>query len=81
MCVRVALFVFLLSAERLHGGTSWYCLFQQYYKDLGRYIQYYGSLKKAWEELKSFLQQRCPRIIASLKGPYTVDLTLRPVFL
>ncbi|XP_008323647.1 F-box only protein 3 isoform X1 [Cynoglossus semilaevis] len=58
-------------AERLHGGTSWYCLFQQYYKDLGRYIQYYGSLKKAWEELKSFLQQRCPRIIASLKDGAT----------
>lgn len=58
------------SADRLQSGVSWYCLFKQYYKDLGRYIQYYPVLKKAWDQLKSFLQQRCPRMIASLKGEH-----------
>lgn len=62
VCVRV------FSADRLQSGLSWYCLFKQYYKDLGRYIKYYPVLKRAWEQLKSFLQQRCPRMIASLKG-------------
>ncbi|XP_026157433.1 F-box only protein 3 isoform X1 [Mastacembelus armatus] len=65
----------LTDADRLQSGISWYCLFQQYYRDLGRYIQYYAVLKKAWEQLKSFLLQRCPRMIASLKeGATEVEL-------
>uniref|UniRef100_A0A3B4ZZX6 F-box domain-containing protein n=1 Tax=Stegastes partitus TaxID=144197 RepID=A0A3B4ZZX6_9TELE len=61
-------------ADRLQSGVSWYCLFRQYYTDLGRYIQYYPVLKRAWEQLKAFLQQRCPRMIASLKGNVTVSM-------
>ncbi|KAM3857281.1 F-box only protein 3 [Diretmus argenteus] len=57
----------LTDADRLQSGVSWRCLFRQYYCDLGRYIQHYALLKKAWEQLKAFLQQRCPRMIASLK--------------
>ncbi|TWW63880.1 F-box only protein 3 [Takifugu flavidus] len=57
----------LINADRVLSGTSWYCLFRQYYRDLGRYITYYPVLKRAWEQLKTFLQQRCPRMIASLK--------------
>ncbi|KAM6958119.1 F-box only protein 3 isoform 1-T1 [Tautogolabrus adspersus] len=57
----------LTDADRLQSGVSWYCLFKQYYNDLGRYLQYYPVLRRAWEQLKSFLQQRCPRMIASLK--------------
>ncbi|CAJ1087668.1 F-box only protein 3 isoform X2 [Xyrichtys novacula] len=65
----------LTDADRLQSGVSWYCLFKQYYRDLGRYIQYYPVLKRAWEQLKSFLQQRCPRMIASLKeGATEVEL-------
>lgn len=64
------------SADRLLSGTSWYCLFRQYYRDLGRYIKYYPVLKRAWEQLKSFLQQRCPRMIASLKGANCKCFTL-----
>lgn len=56
------------SVERVQSGLSWYRLFRQSYSDLGRYVHCYASLKTAWEQLKSFLQQRCPRIIASLKG-------------
>ncbi|XP_028255571.1 F-box only protein 3-like isoform X2 [Parambassis ranga] len=57
----------LTDADRLRSGLSWYNLFQQYYASLGRYIQHYPVLKRAWEQLKSFLQQRCPRMITSLK--------------
>lgn len=64
LCVCVCVF----SVDRLQSGVSWYCLFKQYYRDLGRYIKYYPVLKRAWEQLKNFLQQRCPRMIASLKG-------------
>uniref|UniRef100_A0A665WC09 F-box protein 3 n=1 Tax=Echeneis naucrates TaxID=173247 RepID=A0A665WC09_ECHNA len=61
--------------DRLQSGVSWFCLFKQYYRDLGRYIQYYPVLKRAWEQLKSFLQQKCPRMIASLKeGATEVEL-------
>lgn len=61
-------FVCLCSADRLQRGLSWYDLFRFYYQDLGRYIHYYTLLKRTWEQLKSFLQQRCPRMIVSLKG-------------
>ncbi|TKS66675.1 F-box only protein 3 [Collichthys lucidus] len=65
----------LVHADRLQSGVSWFCLFKQYYRDLGRYVQYYPVLKSAWEQLKSFLQQRCPRMIASLKeGATEVEL-------
>ncbi|XP_065807780.1 F-box only protein 3 isoform X2 [Labrus bergylta] len=57
----------LSDADRLQSGLSWYCLFKQYYRDLGRYLQYYPVLRRSWDQLKSFLQQRCPRMIASLK--------------
>uniref|UniRef100_A0A3P9K7C7 F-box protein 3 n=1 Tax=Oryzias latipes TaxID=8090 RepID=A0A3P9K7C7_ORYLA len=57
----------LTDADRLQSGLSWYCLFKRYYSDLGRYIQHYAVLRKAWEQLKNFLLQRCPRMIASLK--------------
>ncbi|XP_035984349.1 F-box only protein 3-like [Fundulus heteroclitus] len=56
----------LTDADRSQRGLSWYGLFGHYYSDLGRYIQHYAALKKAWEQLKGFLQQRCPRMIVSL---------------
>ncbi|XP_024144913.1 F-box only protein 3 isoform X1 [Oryzias melastigma] len=68
----------LTDADRLRSGLSWYFLFKRYYWDLGRYIQHYAVLKKAWEQLKSFLQQRCPRMIASLKEG-TSELELKDI--
>ncbi|KAM8905364.1 F-box only protein 3 isoform 2-T4 [Spinachia spinachia] len=65
----------LTEADQLQSGASWHCLFRRYYVDLGRYLQYYPGLKKAWEQLMVFLQQRCPRMIASLKdGATEVEL-------
>ncbi|KAM9766425.1 F-box only protein 3 [Menidia menidia] len=61
----------LTDADRLRSGLSWSGLFRQHYLDLGRYIQHYAALKRAWEQLKSFLQQRCPRMITSLKDGVT----------
>ncbi|XP_035983966.1 F-box only protein 3 [Fundulus heteroclitus] len=61
----------LTDADRSQRGLSWYGLFRHYYSDLGRYIQHYAALKKAWEQLKGFLQQRCPRMIVSLKDGAT----------
>ncbi|CAN9498445.1 unnamed protein product [Ophioblennius macclurei] len=57
----------LTEADRQQSGLSWYLLFRHYYSDLGRYIQFYAQLKKCWEQIKSYLQQRCPRMITSLK--------------
>ncbi|XP_068165526.1 F-box only protein 3-like [Antennarius striatus] len=65
----------LTEADRQKNGVSWYYLFQQYYMDLGRYIQFYPELKTAWEQLKSFLQEKCPHMIASLReGATEVEL-------
>ncbi|XP_031698223.1 F-box only protein 3-like, partial [Anarrhichthys ocellatus] len=62
-------------SDRLQSGVSWYCLFKRFYSDLGRYIQYYPVLKRSWDQLKVFLQQRCPRMISSLKeGATEVEL-------
>uniref|UniRef100_A0A1A8HMC2 F-box protein 3 n=1 Tax=Nothobranchius kuhntae TaxID=321403 RepID=A0A1A8HMC2_NOTKU len=61
----------LTDADRLQSGLSWCSLFKKFYSDLGRYIEHYVVLKKSWEQLKNFLQQRCPRMIASLKAGAT----------
>ncbi|XP_061693932.1 F-box only protein 3 isoform X4 [Syngnathoides biaculeatus] len=67
----------MLSDERLQSGRSWYNVFREYYADLGRYIHYYPLLKRAWEQLTSFLRQRCPRMIVSLKVPVSFGFSRR----
>lgn len=46
------------------------------YSDLGRYIQYYATLKKAWDDLEKYLAQRCPRMIGSLKGTVYMNVNI-----
>lgn len=60
--------VFFFRADKGQRRQSWRELFHDFYLDLGRYIDYYSTLKKAWDDLKSYLGQKCPRMIASLKG-------------
>uniref|UniRef100_A0A8C8H4B0 Uncharacterized protein n=1 Tax=Oncorhynchus tshawytscha TaxID=74940 RepID=A0A8C8H4B0_ONCTS len=43
---------------------TWKELFLEFYTDLGHYIDHYGTLNKAWDDLKRYLD---PRMIASLK--------------
>ncbi|KAI2662552.1 F-box only protein 3 [Labeo rohita] len=57
----------LSEADKTHRGLAWKELFREFYADLGRYIDYYSTLKKAWDDLKNYLNQKCPRMIASLK--------------
>ncbi|KAI7790701.1 F-box only protein 3 [Triplophysa rosa] len=57
----------LTETDKAQRGVTWKELFREYYTDLGRYIDYYSNLKKAWDDLKSYLNQKCPRMIASLK--------------
>uniref|UniRef100_A0AAY5EHV3 F-box domain-containing protein n=1 Tax=Electrophorus electricus TaxID=8005 RepID=A0AAY5EHV3_ELEEL len=57
----------LAEADKSHRGQSWKELFREFYIDLGRYIDHYSMLKESWENLKSYLGQKCPRMIASLK--------------
>uniref|UniRef100_A0A8C1I729 F-box protein 3 n=1 Tax=Cyprinus carpio TaxID=7962 RepID=A0A8C1I729_CYPCA len=57
----------LTEADKTQRGLAWKELFREYYADLGRYIDYYSTLKKAWDDLKDYLNQKCPRMIASLK--------------
>ncbi|KAM9327870.1 F-box only protein 3 [Pholidichthys leucotaenia] len=63
----------LTDSDRQPGGPSWFSIFRQRYADLGRYITHYGVMRRAWEQLKSFLRQRCPRMIASLKEGATEE--------
>ncbi|XP_427051.7 F-box only protein 3 isoform X1 [Gallus gallus] len=53
--------------EKIRRNQSWKAIFVSTYSDLGRYIQYYATLKKAWDDLEKYLGQRCPRMIGSLK--------------
>uniref|UniRef100_A0AAR2LNQ6 F-box protein 3 n=1 Tax=Pygocentrus nattereri TaxID=42514 RepID=A0AAR2LNQ6_PYGNA len=57
----------LTEADKAQRGQSWKELFREFYADLGHYINHYTTLKKAWDDLKSYLGQKCPRMIASLK--------------
>uniref|UniRef100_A0A674IT73 F-box only protein 3 n=1 Tax=Terrapene triunguis TaxID=2587831 RepID=A0A674IT73_9SAUR len=58
----------LSEAEKTQRKQSWKAIFISIYSDLGRYIQYYATLKKAWDDIERYLGQRCPRMIGSLKG-------------
>ncbi|KAF7251709.1 F-box only protein 3 [Varanus komodoensis] len=58
----------LMSAEKSQRNKNWKAIFIDMYADLGRYIHYYPTLKKAWDDLENYLLQRCPRMISSLKG-------------
>uniref|UniRef100_A0A8C4UPU3 F-box only protein 3 n=1 Tax=Falco tinnunculus TaxID=100819 RepID=A0A8C4UPU3_FALTI len=53
--------------EKSQRNQSWKAVFISTYSDLGRYIRYYATLKKAWDDLEKYLGQRCPRMISSLK--------------
>ncbi|XP_056209146.1 LOW QUALITY PROTEIN: F-box only protein 3 [Falco biarmicus] len=53
--------------EKSQRNQSWKAIFISTYSDLGRYIRYYATLKKAWDDLEKYLGQRCPRMISSLK--------------
>ncbi|XP_039393388.1 F-box only protein 3 isoform X2 [Mauremys reevesii] len=57
----------LSEAEKTQRKQSWKAIFISIYSDLGRYIQYYATLKKAWDDIERYLGQRCPRMIGSLK--------------
>ncbi|NXY91352.1 FBX3 protein, partial [Alcedo cyanopectus] len=53
--------------EKRQRNQSWKAIFISTYSDLGRYIRYYATLKKAWDDLEKYLGQWCPRMIGSLK--------------
>ncbi|XP_019910752.1 F-box only protein 3 isoform X4 [Esox lucius] len=57
----------LTESDKMQRVRTWKELFKEFYADLGRYIDHYGTLKRAWDDLKRYLEQRCPRMIASLK--------------
>ncbi|KAG5839899.1 F-box only protein 3 isoform X1 [Anguilla rostrata] len=57
----------LSESDKSERGQTWKDLFREYYGDMGRYIDHYSTLKKAWDDLKRYLEQKCPRMIASLK--------------
>lgn len=54
--------------EKARRNQGWRAIFISTYSDLGRYIHYYATLKKAWDDLEQYLGQWCPRMIGSLKG-------------
>ncbi|KAM6945880.1 F-box only protein 3 isoform 2-T2 [Aplochiton taeniatus] len=64
LCIKYWL---LTESDRAVQGHTWRHLFKEFYEDLGCYMEHYAVLKKAWDQLKAYLDNRCPRMIASLK--------------
>ncbi|KAM4721398.1 F-box only protein 3 [Rhinophrynus dorsalis] len=59
----------LVSEDKKAQKTrNWKETFVEYYTDLGRYIHHYAKLKAAWDALKQYLGERCPKMISSLKA-------------
>ncbi|XP_056383659.1 F-box only protein 3 [Hyla sarda] len=54
--------------KKTQKNHSWKTTFIEYYTDLGRYIHHYANLKAAWDALKAYLEEHCPRMISSLKA-------------
>ncbi|XP_067837679.1 F-box only protein 3, partial [Heptranchias perlo] len=57
--------------DKVKRNLCWKELFCQFYCDLGRYIDHYAELKRAWENLKGYLERKCPRMITSLNAGLT----------
>jgi hypothetical protein len=57
--------------EKAGKSQCWRSLFIETYSDVGRYIDHYAAIKKAWRDLKKYLEPRCPRMVLSLKGTGT----------
>uniref|UniRef100_A0A4W2CNM7 F-box protein 3 n=1 Tax=Bos indicus x Bos taurus TaxID=30522 RepID=A0A4W2CNM7_BOBOX len=53
--------------EKTQKNQCWKSLFIDTYSDVGRYIDHYAAIKKAWDDLKKYLEPRCPRMVLSLK--------------
>uniref|UniRef100_A0A8C9P794 F-box protein 3 n=1 Tax=Spermophilus dauricus TaxID=99837 RepID=A0A8C9P794_SPEDA len=53
--------------EKTRKNQCWKSLFIDTYSDVGRYIDHYAAIKKAWDDLKKYLEPRCPRMVLSLK--------------
>ncbi|XP_048191400.1 F-box only protein 3-like [Perognathus longimembris pacificus] len=53
--------------EKVRKNECWKSLFIDFYSDVGRYIEHYAAIKKAWDDLKKYLWARCPLIVLSLK--------------
>uniref|UniRef100_A0A8C9VLP9 F-box protein 3 n=1 Tax=Scleropages formosus TaxID=113540 RepID=A0A8C9VLP9_SCLFO len=64
MCVLRCLSI---RSDKCEKGQTWKDLFQEFYTDMGRYIDHYSTLKTAWDSLKGYLEKKCPRMITSLK--------------
>lgn len=58
----------LFREEKTQKNQCWKSLFIDTYSDVGRYIDHYAAIKKAWDDLKKYLEPRCPRMVLSLKG-------------
>uniref|UniRef100_A0A9L0RQI9 F-box protein 3 n=1 Tax=Equus caballus TaxID=9796 RepID=A0A9L0RQI9_HORSE len=54
--------------EKTQKNQCWKSLFIDTYSDVGRYIDHFAAIKKAWDDLKKYLEPRCPRMVLSLKG-------------
>lgn len=61
-------FLYLFREEKSRKKQCWRSLFISTYADVGRYIDHYAAIKKAWDDLKKYLEPRCPRMVLSLKG-------------
>ncbi|OWK18239.1 FBXO3, partial [Cervus elaphus hippelaphus] len=57
----------LIKEEKTQKNQCWKSLFIDTYSDVGRYIDHYAAIKKAWDDLKKYLEPRCPRMVLSLK--------------
>ncbi|XP_041445771.1 F-box only protein 3 [Xenopus laevis] len=59
----------LVSENKIAQKTqTWKETFITYYKDMGRYIEHYAKLKQAWDSLKQYLAEHCPKMITSIKA-------------
>ena len=49
-------------------GQNWKSLFVSWYADMGRYIDVYLPIRKAWDQIEDVLQTHCKPIYDSLNG-------------
>jgi len=56
---------------RCPDDLTWRENFAAWYRDFGKYWKVYKQIRRAWDQIESYMKKRCPAIYSSLQGSYS----------
>ncbi|ELU11977.1 hypothetical protein CAPTEDRAFT_144235 [Capitella teleta] len=59
--------------DKCTEGKTWKETFIHFYEDLGKYVDIYGSILKAWKQIEVYMEKNCPTIHKSIQTGLSED--------